>query len=218
MKKWIALLLASIMMLSLMAGCGSKDEKPAATTPAATTPAATTPGATTPAATEPAIPEGVAKDQTVKILYDSEITDWNPLHPSAGGTWANWIDTLVEYDNYGLCQPCLAESWTKSEDGLTWTFKIREGVRWQTYEGDFYGDEYVKAEDWVTTAKWILDPVNTARTADLLFDMVGAEDYYLALEAGQPADWETVGIKAISEYEIQYQLTAPCPWFLSRLT
>ena len=130
MKKWIALLLASVMMLSLMAGCGS-DDKPAATTP--TQPAATQPGATTPAATEPAkpaIPEGVAKDQTVKILYDSEITDWNPLHPSAGGTWANWIDTLVEYDNYGLCQPCLAESWTKSEDGLTWTFKIREGVKW----------------------------------------------------------------------------------------
>ena len=120
---------------------------------------------------------------------------------------ANVVDCLVEYDNYGLCQPCLAESWTRSEDGLTWTFKVREGVRWQQYDGSFYGDEYVKAEDWVTSAKWILDPVNTARTADLLFDIVGAEDYYLALEAGQTADWETVGIKAISEYEIQYTLT-----------
>lgn len=116
-----------------------------------------------------------------------------------------------------MCQPCLAESWTKSEDGLTWTFKIREGVKWQRYDGSEYG-ENVKAEDWVTSAKWILDPANTARTADLLFDMVGAEDYYMALESGTEANWDNVGIKAISEYELQFTLTAPCPWFLSRLT
>lgn len=113
--------------------------------------------------------------------------------------------------------PCLAESWTKSEDGLTWTFKIREGVKWQRYDGSEYG-ENVKAEDWVTSAKWILDPANTARTADLLFDMVGAKDYYMALESGTEANWDNVGIKAISEYELQFTLTAPCPWFLSRLT
>lgn len=116
-----------------------------------------------------------------------------------------------------MCQPCLAESWTKSEDGLTWTFKIREGVKWQRYDGSEYG-ENVKAEDWVTSAKWILDPANTARTADLLFDMVGAEEYYMALESGTEANWDNVGIKAISEYELQFTLTAPCPWFLSRLT
>ena len=116
-----------------------------------------------------------------------------------------------------MCQPCLAESWTKSEDGLTWTFKIREGVKWQRYDGSEYG-ENVKAEDWVTSAKWILDPANTARTADLLFDMVGAEDYYMALESGTEANWDNVGIKAISEYELQFTLISPCPWFLSRLT
>ncbi len=201
MKKWIALLLCAIMMLSCFAGCSQDDKTPAG-----------------PGASSGDRPEGAAAEQVVKILYTSEISDWNPLHPSAAGTWCNWIDTLVEYDNYGMCQPCLAESWTKSEDGLTWTFKVREGVKWQKYDGTQYGEEYVKAEDWVTTAKWILDPANTARTADLLFDMVGAEDYYLALEAGQTADWSTVGIKAVSEYEIQYTLTEPCPWFLSRLT
>lgn len=162
-------------------------------------------------------PENAAAEQVVKLFYSDEITDWNPLHPSSAGTWANWIDSLVEYDNYGMCQPCLAESWTKSEDGLTWTFKIREGVKWQRYDGSEYG-ENVKAEDWVTTAKWILDPANTARTADLLFDMVGAEEYYMALESGTEANWDNVGIKAISEYELQFTLISPCPWFLSRLT
>lgn len=152
-------------------------------------------------------------------MYSDDISDWNPMHPSSGGTWANWIDTLVEYDYYGMCQPCLAESWEKSEDGLTWTFKIREGVKWQTYDGEAYGDEVVKAEDWVTTAKWILDPTNTARTADLLFDFVGAEDYYNAMStSARNGDWSTVGIKATGEYELQFTLTKPCPYFLSRLT
>lgn len=218
MKKWIALLLSMVLLLSCFAGCGSDNETPDTPDNSDNQGTVSNDGESSNGGDEEVRPEGAAAEQVVKRLYTDEITDWNPLHPSAGGTWANWIDSLVEYDNYGMCQPCLAESWTKSEDGLTWTFKIREGVRWQYNDGSFYGDEYVKAEDWVTSAKWILDPANTARTADLLFDMVGAEDYYLALESGQEADWDTVGIKAISEYELQYTLTQACPWFLSRLT
>lgn len=218
MKKWIALLLSMILLLSCFAGCGGDNDTPDTPSNDNQGSVSNDGGSSNGGSSDENRPEGVAAEQVVKTLYSSEISDWNPLHPSAGGTWANWIDSLVEYDNFGMCQPCLAESWTKSEDGLTWTFKIREGVHWQYYDGSFYGDEYVKAEDWVTSAKWILTPENTARTADLLFDMVGAEDYYLALEAGMEADWDTVGIKAISEYELQFTLTEACPWFLSRLT
>ena len=131
MKKWIALLLTAMMMLSCLAGCGGDNN--AANNNKASQGETNNNGeqngennATTP---DDGKPEGAAEEQVVKLLYTDEISDWNPLHPSAGSTWANWIDTLVEYDNYGLCQPCLAESWTRSEDGLTWTFKVREGVR-----------------------------------------------------------------------------------------
>ncbi len=216
MKKTLALLLAVFMLATVAVACKDGGGQPTVTTPAPGT-QTQQPGNTDSGSTEALPPEGAAEEQVVKLMYSSEMADWNPLHPSAAGDWAIWIDTLVEYDNYGMVQPCLAESWTKSEDGLTWTFKIREGVKWQNYDGSEYGTEVV-AEDWVTSAKWILDPVNTARTADLLFDIVGAEDYYLALEGGGTADWSTVGIKAISTYELEFTLIAPCPYFLSRLT
>lgn len=218
MKKTLALMLVIVMLVACFAVACDDAGKPVDTQGPDATPTATPGNAGGTDSEAGTTGDNVNENQVVKLFYSDEISDWNPLHPSSGTTWANWIDTLVEYDYYGMAQPCLAESWTKSEDGLTWTFKIREGVKWQYYDGAEYGAE-VKAEDWVTSAKWILDPANTARTADLLFDIVGAEAYYLAMESdARNGDWEAVGIKAISDYELQFTLTAPCPYFLSRLT
>ena len=194
MKKAVAMLLASMMLMAMVAGC-------------------------TPKATEPPAPTGnVNENQVVKLLYSSEISEWNPLLPSSAGDYANYLDTLVEYDNYGMCQPCLAESWTKSEDGLTWTFNIRKGVKWMTWDGKEYGED-VKAHDWVTTAKWILDSKNAARSADLMFVFVGAEDYYdETTREGVTPDWSKVGIKAVDDYKLEFTLTKALPYFLSMLT
>lgn len=207
MKRTLSLLMVAMMMFGLLAACDTGDGGSTTAKSAGSAQG----GAVTAA-------DNVNAEQVVKLMYSSELADWNPIHPSSGSEYANWLDTLVEYDYYGMCQPCLAESWEKSEDGLTWTFKIREGVKWQYYDGSEYG-ENVTAEDWVTTAKWILDPLNTARTADLLFDFVGAEDYYNAMSTdARNGDWSTVGIKAVDTYTLEYTLTKPCPFFLSRLT
>lgn len=222
MKKWIALLLALTMMAAVFAGCGKSGGNTGNITSGQGSAAATS-------------ADNINDQQVVKLLYHDEISDWNPLHPSSANTWCNWIDSLVEYDNFGMCQPCLAESWTKEsftytdeegneQEGQRWVFKIREGVRWQNYDGSFYGEEEVVAEDWVTTAKWILNPANGARTADLLFDFVGAEKYFDDMQkfedgvATTEPDFETVGMKAISKYELAMDLTKACPYFLSRLT
>jgi len=230
MKKYLAMFLAVAMILGCLAGCGAKTEdNSAAAANEAQAGTGTVGGGTAVATTE----ENTNAEQVVKLLYSDEISDWNPLHPSSGSTWANYIDTLVEYDNYGMCQPCLAESWTREAftyvdadgeecEGQRWIFKIREGVQWQYYDGTEYGAEVV-AEDWVTSIKWILDPANTARTADLVFDFIGAEDYYNAMEKyeageGDMPDFATVGISAKSTYELQIDLQRACPYFLSRLT
>ena len=66
-------------------------------------------------------------------VYASEVSTLNYL--TAGAQWeqevgANVIDSLVEYDRYGKLIPGLALNWETSEDGLTWTFKLRPDAKW----------------------------------------------------------------------------------------
>ena len=81
-------------------------------------------------------------------LYESEITSLNYLTTATTNDFqasANFVDTLVGYDQYGQPYGSLATSWTTSDDGLTWTFKLRDGVKWYTWEGKEYAD--VKAKE-----------------------------------------------------------------------
>ena len=52
-----------------------------------------------------------AKEQIYYDVYSAEWATLNYMYESASGGTANFVDTLVEYDNYGILQPCLAESW-----------------------------------------------------------------------------------------------------------
>ena len=52
-------------------------------------------------------------------------------------------ECLTKFDENGEIVPCLAEEWENSEDGKTWTFKIREGVKFSN--GDDMTPEMVKA-------------------------------------------------------------------------
>jgi peptide/nickel transport system substrate-binding protein len=62
----------------------------------------------------------------------------------------NVFDTLVEPDENLEFQPALAESWEVSEDGLTWTFDLRDGVKWHN------GRDFI-AEDVVYSYNRIID-------------------------------------------------------------
>ena len=170
----------------------------------------------------------VAEDEvTYTTLYSGEVTTLNYLITASTnefGLAANLIDTLVEYDNYGQIQPSLADSWTISEDGLTYTFHIREGATWVKADGTYYAD--VTADDFVAAAKYILDASHASSTADILYGLIaGAEAYYngtAAPEEGKdPApvmEWDTVGVKALDKNTLEYTLIAPTPYFLSSTT
>ena len=61
----------------------------------------------------------------------------------------------MEADKYGNLVPSVAEDWSVSQDGLTYTYKIRKGVKWYTSDGEEYAD--VTAKDFVTGLKHAAD-------------------------------------------------------------
>ena len=166
----------------------------------------------------------LAEETVYTTLYSGEISSLNYLTTSTTSEFAvaaNVIDTLVEYDCYGQMQPSLALEWEPSPDELTWTFKLREDATWVDAEGNMVAK--VTAHDFVSSAKYILDAKNASSTAEVLYGVIkGAMEYYEGTKVGaDPSlamDWDTVGIKALDDYTLQYTLKTPTPYFLSMTT
>ena len=169
----------------------------------------------------------VAPTTAYRTLYSGEITSLNYLTTATANEFAlaaNVIDTLVEYNKYGEVEPSLALSWEYDPQNLTYTFKLRENAKWVKADGSYYAD--VTAEDFVTAAKYILDAKNASSTANIFYSVIaGAEDYYLGTstpeEGKEPypvKDFDTVGVKALDKYTLQYTLIEPVPYFESMLT
>ena len=157
--------------------------------------------------------EGTADYRSV---YSGEITTLNYLTTSSTNEFsvaANLIDTLVDYDKHGVIQPSLATEWEASEDNLTYTFKLREGVKWVRRDGGEYGE--VTAEDFVDSLKYVLTSKNESLTANVAYSVIkNGEKYY----NGEIKDFEKVGVKAKDKYTLVYTLEEPVPYFLSMLT
>ncbi|MBN2794326.1 MAG: peptide ABC transporter substrate-binding protein [Clostridia bacterium] len=155
-------------------------------------------------------------NQVYKTVYSGEVTTLNYLVTSTTaefGFAANFIDTLVDYDSYGKLIPSLATDWEVSEDGLVWTFKLREGVNWYTSTGDVYAETV--AQDFVDAILYTFNPENASKTANIAYDALknGAAYYN-----GEITDFNEVGVKAIDKYTVQYTLEEPLPYFESMLT
>lgn len=123
------------------------------------------------------------------------------------------VEGLLDYDEYGLQRPNMAVSYEVSEDKLTYTFKLRKGVKWYTCEKQEYAD--VTANDFVFAMKYLLTKDNNSETANIVYSVIeNAEKYYNA----EITDFSQVGIKAIDEYTLQYKLIKPTPWFVDMLS
>jgi len=120
------------------------------------------------------------------------------------------VDGLVEYNNFGVMQPALAESWDVSEDGTVYTFHIRKGVQWCTSEGTPYAE--VTAQDFVSGFHHMLD---TQAGLEWLIDgiVVGGTDYY-----ANGGSWDNVGYKAVDDYTLEITLEQPTSYFMTMLT
>jgi len=156
------------------------------------------------------------KSADYKDMYSGEITTLNYLISGSQNEhymFANMIDNLVEYDQYGVLKPALAESWSSSADGLVWTFKLRKGVQWFDWQAKPYAE--VVAQDFVDAAKYIMTKENASAVSDMLVDYIeNGDDFY----EGKTSDFSRVGVKALDKYTLQYTLAQPVPYFLSMLT
>lgn len=124
---------------------------------------------------------------------------------------SNGVDGLFENDQYGNLKPSVAENWSVSQDGLTYTYKIRKGVKWYTSDGEEYAD--VTAKDFVTGLKHAAD-TNSEAIYLLQNSVKGLNDYL----SGANKDFSNVGIKAVDDYTLQYTLSQPEPYWNSKLT
>lgn len=202
MKKILALLLALIIALT---GCTTK--APTTTTP---------PVVENPTDAETPSDENIAAVQEYKSVYSGELTTLNYLVTASTnefGVAANLVDTLVDYDKYGVVKPALATEWTVSPDNLVWTFKLREGVKWVTNEGKEYAE--VVAQDFVDSIEYILDPTKESSTANIVYSVLAnAQEFY----DGEITDFAQVGVKAKDKYTVEYTLKNATPYFLSMMT
>ena len=123
----------------------------------------------------------------------------------------NVVDGLLENDEYGNLIPSLAEDWSVSQDGLTYTYKLRKGVKWYTSEGEEYAE--VTAHDFVTGLKHVADGKSDGIT--LIQNSIKGLNEYVT---GETNDFSTVGVKALDDYTVQYTLNAPESFWNSKVT
>lgn len=205
MKKFLALLLAVVMVLSL-AACGSEAPAPAPTEAPAEQPAETP--AEQPAEEPTAEPvEEYTGPDTFSMIANFDITtlDYVYNNKSSNGDYVNnFVEGLLTQDNHGKLVPGMASEWSCNDDASEWYFTIRDDAVWSTSAGEEY--DAVTAEDFVTGLKHAVD--SKSETLGLVADLiVGLRKY-----SEGTGKWEDVGIKADGN-QLTYTLTGPCGYF-----
>ena len=160
--------------------------------------------------------KGYEIKDTAAFYFDADPEMWDVLATSNAADseiLVNTYDGLVEYDMENQLKPALAESWEVSEDGLTYTFKIREGLVWVDNQGRKVAD--LKADDFVAGMQHMMDAMGGLEylVCAGCANIVGTDDYV----NGETTDFSTVGVKALDDYTLQYTLTQPTSYFMTML-
>lgn len=194
MKRLISLLLALMLVLTACGGGSTSAGNDATKTPG----------------------EVASEMKEYSTVYDTETTTLDYLVSSLSETREivyNLVEGLVDFDKYGVMVPSVADSWGISEDGLTYTFKLKEGIYWYTNTGEQYAE--VTAQDFIDAAKYVLDVDNESSMSNIMYDVIKNAKPYFNKEI---TDFNEVGIKAVDKYTLEYNLEVPTPYFLRMLS
>ncbi len=182
MKKFASLLLAFAMTVGMLTGCGGDS-------------------GTSSTGEAPAQEVTVAISSTFATLDPALISTTHMAH-----VYGNMGSNFYRTDANGVLQYDLGESMEKSEDGLTYTFTIREGLKWSD-------GEPLTAEHFVYGIKRAIGygPDNAYTKKNLVNFIAGAEE--AANAAMDVADMTNVGVTALDDTTFQVTLSTPCPYF-----
>jgi oligopeptide transport system substrate-binding protein len=153
------------------------------------------------------VPPAVAKT-VLRIANLAELESLDPHKVFANAqinVTRNLFEGLVVLDPKGNVAPGVAESWSVSEDGLSYRFKLRANARWSN------GDP-VTAGDFVFSFRRVEDPKTAARNADVLYPIKNAEE----VNTGK-LDVTALGVAAPDERTVEITLKSPTPYFLQVL-
>ena len=103
--------------------------------------------------------------------------------------------------------PGTAESWTISDDGKEYIFKLNKNAKWSN------GDP-VTADDFVWSWRRILTASLGSQYPDMLYYLVGAYEYH----NGQIDNFDEVGVKALDTHTLKVNLKNPTPFFIGLLS
>lgn len=139
-------------------------------------------------------------------------SEWSSLDPqvnfdsAAGWILADAYEGLINFDKAGKIIPGAAESWEASADGMTYTFHLREGLKWSN------GDSLV-AQDFVNNVLRTLNPDTISEKGYYFYSTIkvkGAE----ALANGETKDASTLGVTAPDDRTLVVEMETPAPHIL----
>jgi len=145
------------------------------------------------------------------VLHRGTANELRSLDPqavignTAGALMYELFEGLMTVDQHGELVPGVAESYSSSADGLTYTFKLRKGLLWSD-------GTPLTAEDFIYSWKRILDPKNALRGAGTLFPVKNA----VAITRGEKSI-DTLGIKTRDPLTLEVTLETRTPYFIDIL-
>ncbi len=191
-KKLIAMLLVSVMTFGL-AGCGNTAAAPAA-------------DAQTESNGDGA---AAATGSALNVMLETQVESLDPQQATDGTSFeviANYTDGLMQMDADGQAVNALAESYDLSEDGLTYTFHIRQDANWSN-------GEPVTAADFVFAWQRAVDPAVASEYSFMLSD-VGQIKNAAEIIASEK-DKSELGVTAVDDKTLQVELNVPVSYFTS---
>lgn len=201
-KKLFSAALAVTLAGSLLAACSNNNNNNAASS----APSSAAPSASE-SPSESASSGADSKPQEIRFTLGSEPSSLDPnlmTDAQSSIVASGLFDGLMRLNSAGEPEPSIAKESTVSEDGKTYTFKLRDDAKWSN------GDP-VTAHDFEYSWKRALAPETASDYAYMLYYLVNGEQY----NTGKVTDASQVGVKALDDYTLEAKLNSATPYFNS---